>query len=60
MTSSHVEGVRYLTLMQVQEAFELSIDSLHEFRDANGMLSSDIVKAVFEGYLLGPLQAFDD
>ncbi|MBL8448573.1 MAG: hypothetical protein JNM32_01465 [Dechloromonas sp.] len=51
MATSHFEKIRFLTLEQVDEVFELSLDSLHQFRDANDMLSPDIVKAIVENHL---------
>lgn len=61
MATSHFEKIRFLTLEQVQEVFEQSLDSLREFEDANSMLSIDIVKAIVEGRLWGRLQeVFDE
>lgn len=63
MATSHFEKIRFLTLEKVQEVFDLSLDSLHEFRDANDMLSPDIVKAIVETNLwlcLGELFAEED
>lgn len=63
MATSHFEKIRFLTLEQVQQVFDLSLDSLFEFRDSNDMLSPDIVKAIVETQLwlsLGELFAEED
>lgn len=63
MATSHFEKIRFLTLEQVQEVFDLSLDSLDDFIDANDMVSPDIVKAIVETYLwlcLGELFAEED
>ena len=60
MATSHFEKIRFLTLEQVQEVFDLSLDSLGDFTDANGMLSPDIVKAIVETHLWFRLQKLFD
>lgn len=60
MATSHFEQVRFLTLEQVQEVFDLSLDSLGDFTNANGMLSPDIVKAVVNTHLWFRLQELFD
>lgn len=63
MATSRLEKVRFLTLEQVQEVFDLSLDSLGDFIDANDMVSPDIVKAIVETHLwlcLGELFAEED
>ena len=60
MATSHFEKVRFLTLEQVQEVFDLSLDSLGDFTDSNEMLSADIVKAVVNTNLWFRLQELFD
>lgn len=40
METRHFEKIRFLSLEQVQEVFEDSLNSLREFRDANDLLSA--------------------
>lgn len=60
MATRRLEKVRFLTLEQVQELFDLSLDSLSDFTDANEMLSPEIVKAIVENHLWFRLQKLFD